>query len=140
MEQTKQKSPLAHAGAGRALNYYQQRNYTKDAFVAPSRERSSVNSKRKIQINPPKNATLLFCTFDKPISDYINNVGGYCAFLHSRHIDAYNLEFCTDKEVWIFHLGIEANPLDLRFAYALLRHGAIKIQILCFPLGGRQYV
>jgi hypothetical protein len=82
----------------------------------------------------PKNADPLFCTFDKPIASHINKVGGICFHFWSTKIDAYNLSFCLNKEVWVLHLDDNAPPILTRLAYALLRHQAKKIQIQCFPI------
>lgn len=82
----------------------------------------------------PKNADPLFCTFDRPISEYIRRVSGFCIYLYPNAIRTYDLRFCFSKEVWIFYLHDGNNNLLTRFAYALLRRGATKVQIQCFPV------
>lgn len=92
---------------------------------------------RKIAHEIPPKADPLFCTFDKAIADHISNVGGFCIFLCSKVISNYDLNFFRDKEVWIYHLSVNLrHALSHRFAYALLRHGARKVQVDWFPLEG----
>ena len=109
-------------------------------FINPYNVHSKSKGK-KIKLSFPEKANPLFCSFDKKISNHINSVGGFCHFLYSKNIDAYDYQFCALKEVWIFHLLDEANSLLLRLAYTLLRHGANKIQIIqYFPIEETRYV
>lgn len=87
----------------------------------------------------PNKANPIFCSFNKPIVDYIHKVGGICIFLRSSNIDVYDFQFCSNKEVWIFHLTDEPSILEIRFGYALLRQGTSKVRIQCFPLEGEHH-
>lgn len=87
---------------------------------------------------PPK-ASPLFCTFDKKIADYVNKVG-FCYFICYKDYYLYDLNFSCGKEVWIFYLTQPQRELSHKLGFALLRHGAIRVQIDFFPLEGIHYV
>lgn len=126
------------------MNHYESRPFIQELggkeFINPKdnykkfKSFSLPISKNKF-LEVSKRMNPIFCTFSKPISDYINRVG-ICILLHSSNIDAYDFKIFENKEIWIFHLSDHPSSLDIRFGYALLRHGALKVQIQCFPLEG----
>jgi hypothetical protein len=96
------------------------------------------HSQKRVALSFPNKIDPLFCTFYKPIADYINKVG-FCIFLHSKDINVYDLHFGRNKEVWIFHPDDNPTYLEIRLARAFLRHKAIKVQIQCFPVEKKYY-
>jgi len=88
---------------------------------------------KKIQLKFPKNASPLFCTFDYPVAAYINRVG-FCYFIRSNDYLIYDLTFSNAKEVWVLYFREYYRQLSINLSYELLRHGAIKVQVIRFPL------
>lgn len=94
---------------------------------------------RKIKPAFPENAGPLLCSFDNRIAEYINKVG-FCYFIFKNDYYSYDLSFSIRKEVWIFYITQPHRELSIKLGYALLRHGASKIQIVFFPLEGANHV
>lgn len=93
---------------------------------------------KKIKPVFPVRANPLFCSFDRLVVDHINKVG-FCYFVKKSDYHAYDLSFALEKEVWIFYFLPQYREISIKFGYALLRHGAAKVQIIMFPVGGANH-